>query len=333
MRGLKRKILLITAAATMAATALIPGSISAGQKPAGDGMPVSQQLIRILGGKAPAAVHNEAAPQVPAPVKKVVEAPKKAAAPTVEEIEDVGSDPSTWVGEVDVLGFDDLAPPAGPAASDAKCPKSTTCDTHLVRPQRWKTGKDGSLTIPWRFNDEGRRNLRAPAGLLESAVRSGMAEWSRWNSNVRFAYVGTTTAAFGAKGKDGSCSDGVNTITWTRFDPSIIAAVGTCIDPATNMVRDADLALNVTQHWENITGEAESRHTFDIRSIVTHELGHILSQLDLYDSDALHQTMMGNAEYGETRKRTLALGDIIGLQAAYPCGKGDVCPREGITDD
>ncbi|MEX2393403.1 MAG: matrixin family metalloprotease, partial [Actinomycetota bacterium] len=106
-----------------------------------------------------------------------------------------------------------------------------------------------------------------------------------------------------------------------------------CTDETGKIVRDADLALNVTQHWEDIGAEPDSRHSFDIRSIVTHELGHVLSLLDLYDADSLHQTMMGNAEYGETRKRTLALGDIIGLQTAYPCGKGDTCRREGIAND
>ena len=43
--------------------------------------------------------------------------------------------------------------------------------------------------------------------------------------------------------------------------------------------------------------------------------------------------MMGNEKYGETRKRTLALGDIVGIQLAYPCGSGDTCPRKGIVND
>lgn len=330
MRSMRRPLLVLLAAGVMAVTALTP---AASRGPALEGrLPLVGQLIRVATGES-----SPAQPAAPAPVP-VSAAPdaRTDAATRLEPLHHVpDTDPRTWVASTDVLGFGDLPSgwdTAAPAA-DAPCPGAVSCERHQVRPQRWATSDDGTLEIPWRFNDEGRRNLRAPEGLLESAVRAGMAEWMRWNSNIRFVYEGTTTAAFGAKGPDGSCADGVNTITWARFDPSIIAAVGTCIDPATNTVRDADLALNVTQHWEDITGEPESRHTFDIRSIVTHELGHVLSLLDLYDADSVRQTMMGNAEYGETRKRTLALGDVVGLQTAYPCDADDVCPRGGIVDD
>jgi hypothetical protein len=160
-----------------------------------------------------------------------------------------------------------------------------------------------------------------------------MAEWERWNSNIDFFYSGTTTALFGAKGSDGSCDDGTNVIGWSRMEPGVIAQVMTCVDKTGRRVVDSDLALNVTFHWEDIQGEPESRHSYDIRSIVTHELGHVISLGDLYSGDAIYQTMMGNAKYGEVRKRTLALGDIIGVQLAYPCGEGDACPRKGIRND
>jgi predicted Zn-dependent protease len=219
------------------------------------------------------------------------------------------------------------------AAGTGTCPKATTCTVHQTQRARWLTDSTGKVTIKWKFNDEGRRSLRAPPGLLESAIKSGMAEWQRWNSNVQFAYVGTTTAQYGARGSNGTCDDGNNVIGWARMDRDIIAQVMTCLDSSGRRVVDADLALNVTQHWEDIKGEPESRHTFDIRSIVTHELGHILSLADLYSSDAMYMTMMGNAKYGETRKRTLGLGDIIGVQTAYKCGSGDSCPRRGIVND
>lgn len=219
------------------------------------------------------------------------------------------------------------------AAEAGPCPKATTCTAHQLQRARWLTDSTGKLNLKWKFNDEGRRKLRAPDGLLESAVESGMAEWRKWNSNLNFVYSGTTTAVFGARGKDGSCDDGTNVIGWARMDRDIIAQVITCLDSSGRRVVDTDLALNVTQHWEDIRGEPESRHTFDIRSIVTHELGHVLSLADLYSNDAVYMTMMGNARYGETRKRTLGLGDIIGVQTSYKCGTGDTCPRKGIVND
>ncbi len=222
---------------------------------------------------------------------------------------------------------------SGASASDAVCPKATTCKRYELRRARLPKTSTGRVDIPFRFNDEGRRNLRAPAGLLESAFSSASQEWTRWNSNLNFKNMGTTTATFGAKGKDGSCDDGTNVVTWHRFDASIIAAVAVCTDDAGRVVRDVDLAMNVTQHWEDISGTPDSRHSFDVRSIVTHELGHWLSFADTYGGADAKQTMFGQADHGETNKRTLALGDVIGVQTAYPCGAGDSCPRTGIKND
>jgi hypothetical protein len=226
-----------------------------------------------------------------------------------------------------------IVPAPGALASSGTCPKPTTCAVYQLQPARWKADSTGKLVLKWKFNDQGRRNLRAPAGLLESALKADMTEWQRWNSNVVFSYGGATTAPFGAKGPDGSCDDGTNVIGWARLDPGVIAETLTCVDKTGRRVIDADLALNVTYHWEDVNGTPESRHSFDIRSIVMHELGHVLSLGHPDPTDGRYQTMMGNAVYGETRKRTPALGDIIGLQTAYPCGDGDVCPRKPIAND
>jgi hypothetical protein len=160
-----------------------------------------------------------------------------------------------------------------------------------------------------------------------------MSQWSRWNSNVVFRDTGTTTATFAADDKDGSCDDGTNVVTWGTFSPEVIGAAVLCFDESGRVIRDADLALNATQHWEHVSGTPESRHSHDIQSIYTHELGHWLGFEDLYAGDASRQTMFGNTEYGQTNKRTLALGDIVGVQKAYPCADGDRCPRSGIADD
>jgi hypothetical protein len=255
--------------------------------------------------------------------------PRRVAAPSAPTADAIG--PTTAVVHTEHVGDEREA---HAASTSAKCPKASTCDVHVLQVARWKTDTTGKLTLKWRFNDEGRRKLRAEPGLLESALKTGMAEWERWNSNVDFFYSGTTAALFGAKGTNGSCDDGTNVIGWSRMEPGTIAQVITCHDRTGRRIVDADLALNVTFHWEDIQGEPESRHSYDIRSIVTHELGHFVGALgDLYSQDAMYQTMMGNAKYGEVRKRTLALGDIIGLQRAYPCGDGESCPRKPIVND
>jgi len=264
-------------------------------------------------------------------------APEQALAPTSGDAP-VASAPSfagdPGIESVDADAFTDPFGGAVPAsANTGPCAKASTCPDFQLRSARWPSDKNGTTVINWKFNDEGRRAVRAQPGLLENAVNAAMAQWSRWDSNLQFRYGGLTTASFGATGKDGSCADGTNVVTWDKFESDIIAMAGICTDKTGKIVRDADLALNVTYHWENINGTPSTRHSIDIQSIVTHELGHWLGLLDLYGEQDVHQTMSGYAGYGETNKRTPALGDIMGVQKLFPCGPGDSCPRTGIADD
>lgn len=213
------------------------------------------------------------------------------------------------------------------------CPRPSTCEAHSVRAPRWPTDESGRAVIPFAYNDEGRRRVRAPDGILRPALSAATAEWMRWNSNIVFTDTGSSDAVFGADGEDGTCDDGTNVVTWHTFDPDVIGAAVLCFDETGKVIRDADLALNATQHWERVSGEPQSRHSHDIQSILTHELGHWFALADLYSADAAGQTMYGSTEYGEVHKRTLARGDAIGIQKAYPCAGSDRCPRDGFADD
>lgn len=218
-------------------------------------------------------------------------------------------------------------------ASSSPCPLASTCDSNQVRQGRWPTDDAGRATIPFAYNDEGRRPARAADGIARPSLAAAMGEWSRWNSNVVFRDEGTTDAAFGADGPDGTCADGTNVVTWRKFSPEVIGAAVICFDRSGKVIRDADLALNATQHWERMATEAESRHSHDIQAIYTHELGHWLSLEDLYTKESTRQTMHGGTQYEEFHKRTLARGDVVGVQKAYPCAAGDGCPSSGIKDD
>lgn len=65
--------------------------------------------------------------------------------------------------------------------------------------------------------------------------------------------------------------------------------------------------------WSS-SGEAEK---MDFENIATHELGHAVGLGDLYTAECSEQTMYGYADYGETKKRDLAAGDIAGVSALY----------------
>jgi hypothetical protein len=225
-------------------------------------------------------------------------------------------------------------PDSTPKASDeTPCPRASTCDRNSVRQGRWPTDDAGRAVISFAYNDEGRRPARAADGIARPALGAAMNEWSRWNSNIAFRDGGPTDAAFGADGPDGTCADGTNVVTWRKFSPEVIGAAVICFDRSGKIIRDADLALNSVQHWERMATEAESRHSHDIQAIYTHELGHWLSLEDLYTQDSARQTMHGGTQYEEFHKRTLARGDVIGVQKAYPCAAGDRCPSSGVKDD
>ncbi|MBI5555354.1 MAG: matrixin family metalloprotease [Elusimicrobia bacterium] len=56
---------------------------------------------------------------------------------------------------------------------------------------------------------------------------------------------------------------------------------------------------------------------FDLPDVATHEHGHIFGLSDLYNSRDKYLTMYGYASAGETLKRTLGKGDILGIQSIY----------------
>lgn len=55
----------------------------------------------------------------------------------------------------------------------------------------------------------------------------------------------------------------------------------------------------------------------DFENIAVHELGHSIGLNDLYSSSCLDQTMYGYAEFSETKKRDLNVGDITGTDKLY----------------
>jgi len=65
-------------------------------------------------------------------------------------------------------------------------------------------------------------------------------------------------------------------------------------------------------------------YTYDIKNIATHEAGHPVGLNDLYEEKVYGEgnlysdlTMWGTSPYGETKKQSLEIGDINGVQAIY----------------
>ena len=69
--------------------------------------------------------------------------------------------------------------------------------------------------------------------------------------------------------------------------------------------------------WSDDCESEECASKMDFENIATHELGHSVGLIDLYDSFCSGQTMYGYASNGETTKRDLEDGDITGIWRLY----------------
>lgn len=79
-------------------------------------------------------------------------------------------------------------------------------------------------------------------------------------------------------------------------------------------ITDADVAFNSSLTWST-SGAAGA---YDVQNTATHEFGHFLRLLDLSGAGDVDKTMYFSAALGETKKRTLDVDDINGINAIYP---------------
>ena len=78
-------------------------------------------------------------------------------------------------------------------------------------------------------------------------------------------------------------------------------------------ILECDIEFQDNHTWSS-SGEAGK---YDIQNIAAHEFGHTLLLGDLYGGGDTEKTMYGYGATGETKKRTLAAGDITGVQELY----------------
>jgi hypothetical protein len=83
-----------------------------------------------------------------------------------------------------------------------------------------------------------------------------------------------------------------------------------------NDLREADVRFNT--HDYDFTNRVTSScsNKYDVRSVGTHEAGHIFGLKDIYGSHS-NLTMCGSSIECSTRARTLGKGDVLGLRSIY----------------
>lgn len=122
--------------------------------------------------------------------------------------------------------------------------------------------------------------------------------------------VGTTE-------KSGYTRDDEKIISWTSIDGvgGIVALTSVWFEvrPVGWQVVEFDIVFDSDDSWA--IGSVTDK--FDVENVAAHEVGHTLFLDDLYRDKTAKLTMYGYVGYGEIKKRTLGVGDELGIQKLY----------------
>lgn len=118
----------------------------------------------------------------------------------------------------------------------------------------------------------------------------------------------------GGNGRNAGRLDDVNQIGWKRLAAGTIAQTTTWYRVADDVAVESDGAYNTRFTW-GVDGAANK---MDAQNIMTHEIGHTFG-LGHPANNAANEclTMYAFGAEGETAKRTLGDGDILGIEAIY----------------
>jgi hypothetical protein len=151
-------------------------------------------------------------------------------------------------------------------------------------------------------------------GSDEVAVREAAATWER-EGGPRFRFDDAPQA----RARTDWASDDVHMVWWDTdnssglFPPGsgLVAVTPIDFDPTTGEILDADVIVNARQ----VTSTRGDADAFDLQSVITHELGHLLG---LDHSPLAGSTMAPVPVRGDTSLRTLAPDERAALHALYP---------------
>lgn len=166
---------------------------------------------------------------------------------------------------------------------------------HLL-PFRWYT------TINYWIKPKNKYGFSTTA--VVNTITASANTWDVETNFQVFGYKGTTTKTAGRR-------DAYNVVSWGAYRAGVIAV--TYIWYSGSQMIETDCRMNTYYKW-SLTGEAGK---MDVQNIMTHEFGHWVGLDDLYNDVDYWLTMYGYADFGETYKQTLGLGDINGLEAVY----------------
>lgn len=166
---------------------------------------------------------------------------------------------------------------------------------------------DNQIPVSYMIN-----SLGAPGVDNEfNAVHASFDTWSAVpTSKIAFTFNGLTPISI-------SEFDSINVVTWsdviTTTDLGIAESIAFFSVFDGNFL-DVDIILSNFVPWST-TGESEA---FDIQSVMTHEVGHMVGLADLFSPADVNSVMYGFINPGDLSDRVLSEDDIAGASAIYP---------------
>jgi len=228
----------------------------------------------------------------------------------------VAAVPNQTPGEIDKIVFIHYPQGNVPYWSPAKAPAPAPTDqdtTYKYTGIHWAIS---SLPVGYRINPSD-----APSG-AGAAVKSSFQTWEdEENSSMDFKYLGAATSV-------GSNLDYQNVVSWqdiTSQYPGAIAVTVVWYYRGSKEIADVDTVMNsgsgfdwsVNTCTDDKCEKPANVSSYDVQNIMTHEAGHWLMLLDLYQWKTQKLTMYGYGAKGELQKRTLGLGDELGIDRIY----------------
>lgn len=225
-------------------------------------------------------------------------------------------------------------PRQGPLGTviEAICTDTTTngtanCDSYGYDGIHWANPSGIKYYANPNFNAKKSPTLTKDAAI--AATRASFDTWSAGNTSGRLAY-----AYQGTTGIKSSKLDGYNAVLWSG-SYGAIAVTRVWYYTSTKEIAEFDIILGNSWAWSytppmvgDCGGSSDYPYcdpansgvpnTMDVRNIITHEAGHTLMLLDIYDASDSDLTMYGYGAYGELKKDTLGKGDVRGVNAIYP---------------
>lgn len=203
-----------------------------------------------------------------------------------------------------------------PGENARKCPAdcggdgsdTSSCYGFLARGAKWK------VVEPYLVNPSN------TSGLSKEFVLANLAEnIHKWELSASANIIDSGTSTTETLIADTSYPDGQNEVYFGDIAQVGVIAINITWGIFSGPPRQRELV-----EWDQVYDQADfpwsasgEANKMDFENIATHELGHALGLDDLYEVKCSEATMYGYANYGETQKRTLEAGDILGIQKLY----------------